>query len=59
MLIAGERGSDDKANPWGREHKGARGNELCAKALDDENVILYDYRAKGYKSLVVEDWSMG
>ena len=52
IFSLGERGEFLPPNPWGVEDAFARGDELCHKTLEDENVIYFDYRARGYRTLV-------
>ena len=59
LRLAGERGEDMPPNPWGEERGGARGQELCKKSLDDENVVMFDYKAQNYRTLMNEDWAIG
>lgn len=58
-MCSGERAEFMPANPWGEEDNFWRGDELCAKPLDDENVIFFDYQNRGYRTLIFDDWATG
>lgn len=46
------------ANPWGSARNNSREAELCNKTIDDENFIIKDFAARGYKTFMVEDWQV-
>ncbi|KAI6230011.1 hypothetical protein M3Y99_01109500 [Aphelenchoides fujianensis] len=58
-FLIGERAEVLPANPWGKGSPHGRSSQLCKQPLDKENVILYDYRNRGYRTLMSEDWATG
>ncbi|KAI6189374.1 hypothetical protein M3Y97_00001100 [Aphelenchoides bicaudatus] len=58
-FLMNERASDLPKNPWGKEMKGGRSEQMCDKSLNNETFIGYDFQNNGYKTMLNEDWSMG
>ena len=34
----------------------ARADELCNRTLEGENIVYFDYRDRGFRTLVQEEW---
>ncbi|KAI6220896.1 hypothetical protein M3Y99_01585800 [Aphelenchoides fujianensis] len=54
--LVGERAENSLPNPWGKERAGGRLDELCGQPMEKENVVFFDYRNRGYRTMMVEDW---
>ncbi|KAI6220930.1 hypothetical protein M3Y99_01575600 [Aphelenchoides fujianensis] len=55
-FLVGERAENSLPNPWGTEQLGGRLDELCGQPMEKENVVFFDYRNGGYRTMMVEDW---
>ncbi|KAI6230500.1 hypothetical protein M3Y99_01058500 [Aphelenchoides fujianensis] len=55
-FLVGEQPENSLPNPWGKEQLGGRSDELCGQPMEKENVVFFDYRDRGYRTMMVEDW---
>ncbi|KAI6239772.1 hypothetical protein M3Y99_00543700 [Aphelenchoides fujianensis] len=55
-FLVGEQPENSLPNPWGKADFNGRDDELCGQPMEKENVVFFDYRDRGYRTMMVEDW---
>ncbi|KAI6238537.1 hypothetical protein M3Y99_00677600 [Aphelenchoides fujianensis] len=58
-FLVGEQAENSLPNPWGKADLKGRWDELCKRPLEKENTIVADFRNRGYRMMMVEDWANG